>query len=569
MLNNLIKKIISKYHKPFEDLENIKHLIAQKKFTDAYTAVNIYIDIYGPLMEATFLKARITRRLGKLDESLILFKSLEKTSEYKFESYWGQSMIYTKTKKIKDAKNKYTQIVELANKMPLIKESKGYLEKELEEENNKLKLEVLEKDIKESKKYGKMEEYINLYNSINTKMDDVFTTFMYVNNNPIVFHAPFIVHLVKSLHSKGKSSLFYPLLNDLIHNDDILNLLMESTSQGSVLETNRRKIILDEISSYKLDCASFNALIFSYALMVNTGNFDIAYAFRKLAIKVKYNEFERGDHSYETVMTILRISIEDKDDKYYREALNLLIEKHHIGETLIKSITLNHTLFNGKIDDLSDQYLRKDEEYNNYINDKKIALVIPTDVEKFEGEEIDQSDIILRLNYTSDNQGGNPIHKGSRTDISYYNKTTIDAKVKKECDGMLPESLKFNCNIKNSRPFNRLNFLFIGGHNMLLNSLLDLLLFNPSVVKIYHADVQIKPGRVKNYYAKGSVYEGNDTFSMAMRVSFLGHDPFGQLNLIKKIVLLNKRVLADEILQNVLDMSTEEYARQITENYTV
>lgn len=117
----------------YDELEHIKKLLSEKLFIDAYTSVNIFIKTYGPLAEAIFLKAKISRRLKKFDESLKLFKSLNRTSEYKLESYWGQSMVYVALDKKEEAERLYTQIINYSQSLPIVRESNNSLKKILKE----------------------------------------------------------------------------------------------------------------------------------------------------------------------------------------------------------------------------------------------------------------------------------------------------------------------------------------------------------------------------------------------------------------------------------------------------
>jgi len=118
----------------YNELEHIKLLLSIKSFDEAYILVTSFIEKYGSLSEAVFVKAKISRRLRKFDELLELFKSLEKVSEYKLESYWGQSLIYTALKNDEDRKKYYENIVHFSTNIPLLKESKKLL-KEIFDKN--------------------------------------------------------------------------------------------------------------------------------------------------------------------------------------------------------------------------------------------------------------------------------------------------------------------------------------------------------------------------------------------------------------------------------------------------
>ena len=54
------------------------------------------------------------------------------------------------------------------------------------------------------------------------------------------------------------------------------------------------------------------------------------------------------------------------------------------------------------------------------MENKKISIVSPKLVNLLDGIKIDESDIVIRTNY----EIGDSVHKGTRSDISYFNRET-------------------------------------------------------------------------------------------------------------------------------------------------
>ena len=69
---------------------------------------------------------------------------------------------------------------------------------------------------------------------------------------------------------------------------------------------------------------------------------------------------------------------------------------------------------------INDKENSKDQKFRKFIENKKIVIVGPAPVEKKDGNQIDKADIVLRTNYKM----GDPIIKGSKCDINYFNLET-------------------------------------------------------------------------------------------------------------------------------------------------
>lgn len=144
------------------------------------------------------------------------------------------------------------------------------------------------------------------------------------------------------------------------------------------------------------------------------------------------------------------------------------------------------------------------------INNKKIAIVGPTSISTDKSCEIEQYDIIIRLNASKENSLFE--NKGYRTNISNYNfdngryLINHNNEFINEFDYCVfssseaPKKLQNNGITKvNSRTMRRFPFEFAGGYNMIQKTILDIISFQPRKLKIYGINFFLK----SNSYERG------------------------------------------------------------------
>ena len=168
-------------------------------------------------------------------------------------------------------------------------------------------------------------------------------------------------------------------------------------------------------------------------------------------------------------------------------------------------MSLINDLFDNKDD--YDSYNKRSIIKANCINNdlkklirkKNIAVVGPVDSREKNAEEIDSFDIVVRLDYSYPLKGCDKKFKGVKTDITYFNAQEIKKFINYSKDP-LPKDLKFvsiknkSCltRIRSLNPnissrlmtFDQIDELLV--MNMIPLIILDLLCYEPNLIKIFH-----------------------------------------------------------------------------------
>ena len=228
---------------------------------------------------------------------------------------------------------------------------------------------------------------------------------------------------------------------------------------------------------------------------------------------------------------------------------------------------------------LFSKYLKKKVNFRNYYDDvsgiisnKKIAIVGPASNKATNGKEIDDFDIVIRINQLSRENLGT--RKGYKTDIIFLNGVKSD-------QAILQNNLKFIKNVKivfvknNSymNIFKDLGFknvklspnvdsyFALGIANMLPFILFEILKYNPKKIKIFDNDLMLNPKRVKNYQ-KYSNYRPKDFLRMLTH-----HDAVSQLNFVKYLFKNSKIIRGDKNFNSAIKLDEKDYLRKLETNY--
>ncbi len=218
-----------------------------------------------------------------------------------------------------------------------------------------------------------------------------------------------------------------------------------------------------------------------------------------------------------------------------------------------------------------------DPQYAEIINEKTVAIVGPVDTLQDNGEEIDQFDVVIRFNYKG-LDGFNTARFGSRADVSYYITADVKQILKYTHNSTSIETLKYSLHsggaynyVKERREFKgrcarrlpvqkpQFNPFYHGSANAIQKTLLDILRYNPSRIKIFNANLWVDNNRVnKNYREKPN-------FSTA---GFVYHDPVSNFCFTKGLFLASL-IEADDELGKVLSLSPTEYVDKLIEAHNV
>ncbi|WP_110641198.1 hypothetical protein [Salinicola sp. CPA57] len=236
-------------------------------------------------------------------------------------------------------------------------------------------------------------------------------------------------------------------------------------------------------------------------------------------------------------------------------------------------------LYDGTTDSYRHYFKRKpryfDTEYEKILNGKSVAIVGPVDTFKENGKEIDSFDVVIRFNYKG-LDGFDTARFGSRTDVSYYITADVKQIMKERRNARAIETLKYSLHsggaynyVKDMPEFQgrcarrlpvqkiQFNPFYHGSANAIQKTLLDILRYNPSKVKIFNANLWVDNNRVNvNYREKPN-------FSTA---GFVYHDPVSNFCFTRGLYVASV-IEADNELSGVLNLSPYEYVDKLIEAY--
>lgn len=221
-----------------------------------------------------------------------------------------------------------------------------------------------------------------------------------------------------------------------------------------------------------------------------------------------------------------------------------------------------------------------DKKFGDYLQGKSIAIVGPAPVKLQDAEEIDSHDLIIRLNHSYTLKGCDPEYKGMKTHITYINGSPQGKALLDEMHGVLPDELhwaviayepqleKFrssnpNLNLRCDINFNPI--AFYGVYNMAQRVCMDICLFNPSIVKLFHIDLNLTLGRYKGYNPSSSGYT-EDKAKSIYRHGSVRHDPVMQYWILK-MLYAQGRLTGDSQFQRVMHLSIDDYMKELELTY--
>jgi hypothetical protein len=226
--------------------------------------------------------------------------------------------------------------------------------------------------------------------------------------------------------------------------------------------------------------------------------------------------------------------------------------------------------------------LPRDEAFVECVAGKRVAVVGPAASTAGEGPLIDSYDLIARFNYKEDGVGVDPLHKGERCDLVYFNRAQTEYLVtdgdltrfprspfwvitrrKKHLDslrhaleaeslrgGAVPWSHRYRFTPVYDVP------LFCGVFTAAPNTILDLLHSGAASVDVFHADFMLSVQRSRNY----SPFMNDLTEATRITArSFAGaHDPITQVAMMKT-ASRSGRIHGDNPFCAALELGEQEY----------
>lgn len=281
---------------------------------------------------------------------------------------------------------------------------------------------------------------------------------------------------------------------------------------------------------------------------------------------------------------VLKSNSQNKQDLIYKFNVSLFLNNEKVfkstSEKLDKNFFLNRScqVFNPKDcysfffqnkNFSANKYLNtSDLQYKEIIENKTVAIIGPSNSLLNQKDQIDNFDIVIRMNQEEPLEKSFADFIGTKMDINYFGGGLIHNRKEKVFDFINESKIKFVCfkNDKTVEDYNLPNvkarqwfefpWSFECSHMMIQNILLDLLCFNPKKIKLFNIDFYLgKKKYLSNKYKLG-VYSRSPVFDL--------HDPYVNYKVVK--FLYEKGIIeVDANIEKILKYSNRYYVKILEE----
>lgn len=267
-------------------------------------------------------------------------------------------------------------------------------------------------------------------------------------------------------------------------------------------------------------------------------------------------------------------SFDQAFDLIHKIELSILRFLYPIKFMKVSVMTFNENRFN-LIPYLMKKTKKSNSDYYNLVKGKKIALVGPAPSDDNWFNELNEFDLIIRLNYRGKEFLPGENENSKKIDISYYNGENADNLLKLESKEFLNE-LKF-ANFKGNifklldkeyrKKFKLMiypDISFIGSYNMIPLVLFDLLFYSPKSIKVFKTTFFIS----RDSYDSNYTLEQNTNRDLSSYYnSFTVHNPISQIRYVRNLYL-NGIIEVDDNCAKVLELSDDEYLKILQKEYS-
>ena len=352
--------------------------------------------------------------------------------------------------------------------------------------------------------------------------------------------------------------------------------------KGSIFHNSNQSLI-NRIENSNFDSLEYFEVLDIYALSLRLCLFELGYHLRKKSIEIalgystslKKNERWKFKAKLSALLETNNFSKFDKIFPIFEDKNNQ--EKYLLGYLRNIFSGKNYPLFLNSVSKID---YKKNQEFRKFVENKKIVIVGPSPTDNKDGYKIDKADIVIRTNYIK----GDPIIKGSRVDISYFNLETTEhiiengfskwpagiswivARTLGQVESIFKRLTVDEIKIEhlNGRSLERVDkALFYGSLTAVQNIVVDLLRYNPKEIFLYHFDIMLSKERINGYYPK--INNKND-FRLKMIKSFPGHDPVINFQIMKSF-WKQDFIKGDQRFEEVMKMDTKDYMKNMQKVY--
>ena len=174
----------------------------------------------------------------------------------------------------------------------------------------------------------------------------------------------------------------------------------------------------------------------------------------------------------------------------------------------------------------------------------------------------------MKFSYRGGDKGRDPATQGRRLDVSYYNNTQAQALARGNFREVLADiewgvcinrkgRSRFPMQLDNMRQIASLQWLLPDTHfNAGPNAVIDLLRFNPRIIRIFNTDLMLSAGRYAGYRPAGAK-------PIEYTRSFIKtHDPVLQFKTMHRLWELGY-IVGDQRFEEVMGLGLNEYLAQL------
>ncbi|KAF5083754.1 hypothetical protein DSECCO2_85560 [anaerobic digester metagenome] len=338
-------------------------------------------------------------------------------------------------------------------------------------------------------------------------------------------------------------------------------------------------------------------LLHMYTLTLRVGLFEVAYAIRSKAldIAISYLSEDKKMDGYKYISALSAL-LERGHYYTFQQKLGLLGEEfEEEKQKLIHLLNIIQSQNNQSLlpKDINSDLNEEDIIFHQFVKGKSVAIVGPARTDKPDAIHIDSHDLVVRTNYKEKGECVDPIIKGLRCDITYFNGETVERLCKQDIinwpDGISWAIFKSDSDNhklvailrENSKKIDLMKKAidYLQSRNMYMlygtffnlslmaipNIIMDLLRFDPKKISIFHADLMLSVGTIPQYLPKDFEYANSMKKYFLMTIS-RSHDPVTQYWILHEL-WKNGKFEGDNRFNEIMSLGELEYMKQLQKIY--
>ena len=349
------------------------------------------------------------------------------------------------------------------------------------------------------------------------------------------------------------------------------DLVQLGAGRSSSLSHDAEKAAIAGVQSMDHSELSVLAWLDFFHLGLGIGLYHLADSFREKGIERAVLAAKTPDPRRDEIILGFYGNLEKGD---YQAAARLVEQFEVAGCTQLQIdqarwlLNLFSTPLQGQSQKFGPPALAEDRRFGQFIEGKSVALVGPAPTEAESGPEIDRQDVVVKFSYRGGDKGRDPATQGRRLDVSYYNNTQAQALARGNFREVLADiewgvcinrkgRSRFPMQLDNMRQIASLQWLLPDTHfNAGPNAVIDLLRFNPGIIRIFNTDLMLSAGRYAGYRPAGAK-------PIEYTRSFIKtHDPVLQFKTMHRLWELGY-IVGDQRFEEVMGLGLNEYLAQL------